>query len=145
MNAESIFLITTFIAFIGWFLLLFVSPFWYRADRFIIGIIIALLAIIYIWLAVEGFDIELAGNFNSLSDFIHIFSVKTLAAAAWVHYLAIDLLAGTWIKKNSFRHGINHWLVILCLLLTLCFGPLGVLVYLIVRATKAKQYFAENF
>lgn len=145
MSAEFIFQSATVIAMLGWFILLFISPFWFRADRFITGIIIALLALIYTWLLIDKFDFSDLGKFTSARGVSALFSNKYLLTAGWVHYLAIDLLAGTWIKKNSFKHGIPFWQVFICLLLTLLFGPVGIMVYLLLRTARTKEYFSENF
>ena len=145
MTPELIFKLSTIVALAGWFILFFLSPFWFRADRFITGIIILLLALTYTWLVIAYFDLHLAMEMRSLEGFADIFKNKYLAAAGWIHYLALDLLAGTWIKKNAFKKGIPHWITSICLLLTLIAGPIGLLVYLITRALHTREYFSENF
>jgi hypothetical protein len=145
MSPELIFQAASAIALAGWFILFFLSPFWFRADRFIIGIVVALLALVYAWLVIEHFRLPYFSEFFTLDGIGKLFSNKYLLAAGWVHYLAIDLLAGTWIKKNSFRHGIPHLLTTVCLLLTFLLAPLGILVYLVIRAARVKVYFTENF
>lgn len=145
MTPEAIFQYCSSIAMIGWLLLLFLSPFWFNTDKLLIGIIITLLAIVYAWLIFSHFSFSNMGNFGSLDGVMNLFKDKVLVTAGWVHYLAFDLLTGTWIKRNAMKYGINHWILVPCLLLTFMLGPVGLLVYLLVRTIKTRHYFAENY
>jgi hypothetical protein len=144
MTAESIFQLCNTIALAGWLILILVSPLWFRTDRLLVGLIITLFAIVYTWLIFSGFKPADMANFRSLEGVMSLFMDKTVVTAGWVHYLAFDLLAGVWIRKNSLYHGINQWLVLPCLLLTFMFGPMGLLLYLVIRWIITKRYFAEN-
>jgi hypothetical protein len=55
------------------------------------------------------------------------------AFAGWTHFLIFDLWVGRWISEDAHaRHYSRLW-VTPVLLLTLLFGPMGLLVYLLVR------------
>lgn len=82
--------------------------------------------------------------FGSLEGVMGLFQDKTMLTAGWVHYLAFDLFVGTWISLNARKHGINHWLLIPVLLLTFMLGPVGLLIYLLVRWIRSRRYFADN-
>ena len=84
-------------------------------------------------------------KFGSLNGVMELFTDKTAVTAGWVHYLAFDLLTGIWIKKNAQKYNIHHLILIPCLLLTFMLGPIGLLLYLLVRSIKTKQYFAANY
>ena len=144
MNPESIFQLCNTIALGGWIILLFL-PFWLKSDKFILGIIITLFCIVYTWLVLTNFEISDFSKFGSLGGVMELFSRKEIVVAGWVHYLAFDLLAGLFIKRNAIRYGISHWILIPVLLLTFMLGPLGLLLYLIIRMISTKQYFSENF
>ena len=145
MSPESIFQVCSTIAMIGWLIIIIGSPFWFHFDRFMIGVVITLLAIVYAWLIVRSFSPQDASKFGSLEGVMGLFTDKTVVTAGWVHYLAFDLLAGVWIKKNSVKYGISHWIIIPCLFLTFMLGPIGLLLYMIIRLFYSKKYFAENF
>jgi hypothetical protein len=76
---------------------------------------------------------------------MELFKNRTLVTAGWVHYLAFDLLTGIFIRKNAQKHGINHWLIVPCLLFTFMLGPIGLLLYLLLRWVITKNYFANNY
>ena len=145
MSPDSIFQTCSTIAMVGWVVLLIISPFWSSVDKFLIGIIITLFAIVYAWLIFQVFSPGDFEKFGSLNGVMELFTDKTAVTAGWVHYLAFDLLTGIWIKKNALKYNIHHLILIPCLLLTFMIGPIGLLLYLLVRLIKTKQYFAANY
>ena len=145
MSPDSVFQTCSTIAMVGWIVLLVISPFWSSFDKFLIGIIITLFAIVYAWLIFQVFTPGDFQKFGSLNGVMELFTDKTAVTAGWVHYLAFDLLTGIWIKKNALKYNIHHLILIPCLLLTFMLGPIGLLLYLLVRSIKTKQYFAANY
>jgi hypothetical protein len=55
------------------------------------------------------------------------------ATVSWTHFLAFDLFVGRWAYLDAIERRIPAWLMAPVLFLTLMFGPLGLLAYLIVR------------
>ena len=145
MSPDSIFQACSTIAMAGWLVLLIISPFWSSFDKFLIGIIITLLAIVYAWLIFQVFTPGDFEKFSSLNGVMELFTDKTAVTAGWIHYLAIDLLTGIWIKKNAQKYNIHHLILMPCLLVTFMLAPIGLLLYLLVRLVKTKQYFAANY
>ena len=56
-----------------------------------------------------------------------------MAVLCWIHYLAFDLFVGAWIVRDVGRRGLPHLAVAPCVLLTMMYGPTGLLVYLTLR------------
>lgn len=145
MSPDSVFQTCSTIAMAGWLILIITSPFWSSFDKFLVGIVVTLFAIVYAWLIFQVFRPEDFEKFGSLTGVMELFTDKTAVTAGWVHYLAFDLLTGIWIKKNAQKYGIHHLILLPCLLLTFMLGPIGLLLYLSIRAVKTKQYFASNY
>ncbi len=145
MTPALIFQLSSSIALIGWLVLIIASPFIQEVDKFLMGIIITLLAMVYAWLIISSFNPGDLKKFGTLDGVMSLFQDKTMVTAGWVHYLAFDLMVGIWIKRNSLKYGINHWLIIPCLLLTFMLGPVGLLIYLLIRFIKTNNYFATNY
>ena len=145
MTPETIFQLSSTLALIGWLVLIVISPLWLSVDKFLIGVIITLLTMVYAWIIFSAFSPGDIKKFGSLDGVMSLFQNKTLLTAGWVHYLAFDLMTGIWIKRNANIHNINHWLIIPALLFTFMLGPAGLLLYLLTRWIKTKQYFADNF
>ncbi len=144
MNADQIFLICNNLALLGW-LLMVVAPRWKWTFNIIVsGVVILLLSAIYLTLIILYFG-EGEGNFSSLDGVMKLFENREAVLAGWVHYLAFDMFAGTWILSNSHKLGIKHWWIIPCLFFTFMFGPIGLILYFIVRSIHTKKILHENF
>jgi hypothetical protein len=79
------------------------------------------------------------GSFTTLAGVQQLFANPWLLVAGWVHYLAFDLLIGTWEVRDARERHIAHLLVVPCLALTLMFGPAGWLLYRIVRRAHSRR------
>lgn len=133
MNAETIFSIANLTAVAGWILLLF-APRWNWTRKIVIsGAISLLLSVAYLILIVLFFG-RSEGGFGSLADVMKLFTNQWALLAGWIHYLAFDLFVGSWEVKDAQERGISHWFVVPCLILTFLLGPIGFLLYHILRS-----------
>jgi hypothetical protein len=55
------------------------------------------------------------------------------ALIAWAHFLAFDLFVGRWAWSEGRRLGISAWLTSPTLFLILVVGPIGLLLFLLLR------------
>jgi hypothetical protein len=79
------------------------------------------------------------GGFSTLEGVATLFTNRWLLVAGWVHYLAFDLLIGTWEARDARQRGVPHLLLVPCLFLTLMLGPAGWLLYLGVRELRSSR------
>ena len=61
------------------------------------------------------------------------------ATIAWVHFLAFDLFVGRWIYLDSQQRRVSPLLTAPVLFLTLMLGPLGFLIYLVLRGVARSR------
>ena len=135
MNLETLFSITSVSAIAGW-LLLALLPRWRWSARVIGPVLIpALLAAAYAVLLVPNLPGS-EGGFGSLAEVGQLFEKRELLLAGWIHYLAFDLFIGSWEVRDAQRLGIPHLWTLPCLALTLMAGPVGLALYLGLRATR---------
>jgi hypothetical protein len=73
-----------------------------------------------------------------LSGVVALFSKAGNLMFGWTHYLAFDLFIGTWQAEDAHKNRIPHWLMIPVYFLTLMFGPMGLLLYFIIRTAKQR-------
>lgn len=146
MSMETLFLIYNYGVFPFWLLLL-VAP---RADvtaRLVhSGLVPVLYGASYTVLLFSGLAGETpdGASFYSLQGLIAALGTPQAMLTGWVHYLVFDLFAGSWIARDGAREGLPHWAIVPILVFTLMAGPLGLLVYMLVRyATKKKFNLAE--
>ncbi|MDX1957850.1 MAG: ABA4-like family protein [Leptospiraceae bacterium] len=132
MNPDRMFKIVNIVVIIPW-LLMICLPKW-NITQFIISkqIFPLSLSIFYIIYLAQGFG-KASGNFMSLNGLSKLFRNDNLLLAGWIHYLVFDLFVGAWEFHDSMASGISHFILIPCLLLTLMFGPVGFLVYSVLK------------
>jgi hypothetical protein len=119
-----------------WLVLAF-APFRWPLVRPVVIAVAVLLAMVYAALFGVYFGSG-TGNFNSLGGVAQLFSNPGLLLAGWVHYLAFDLLVGTWEREEAARIGIHRVWLVVCLFLTLMAGPLGWLLFMAVRSHRLR-------
>jgi len=135
------------LAMIGWLGLvisLFVAaarPIARIATRFVIP---ALLALAYGMLIWAGFDEAEGGGFGSIAEVRALFASDSALTAGWIHYLAFDLFVGSWIVADGLKRGIPVLLILPCLPLTFLFGPLGLLLFILLRVAFRHRQAAET-
>lgn len=143
MNIDQFFTLMNGIAGIGWLLIIVTSPFWKRYDLVVISIAV-LLAVAYVTFNIIGFRPDIFQKFSTLGGVMDLFVAKPFVMAAWSHILAFDLIGGVWMKKNSVKHGIKHWVMLPTFIFTFVLGPFGFIIYIITRWIKTGRFFAEN-
>jgi hypothetical protein len=62
----------------------------------------------------------------------------------WTHYLAFDLFVGLWISRDADAKGFNRLVQTPILLATLMAGPIGLLLWLIIRERRARAQAKET-
>lgn len=138
MKAEQIFTVANTAALLSW-IILAVAPRWKWTSKIILsGAVPLLLSAAYLVIIVLFFG-SAEGGFSSLEGVMKLFTNEWAVLGGWIHYLAFDLLVGIWEVKDSQSRNISHWLVIPCLLLTFMLGPIGFLLYMILRFCLSKE------
>ena len=136
MPLELVFKSTNLIVLPFWLLLL-VAPRSSWTRRLVHSpVVVLLMAPMYAYLLFGYGSIPEEMNFRSLYGVMVGFSVPHVVMAGWIHYLVFDLFIGAWEVRDAIRRDIPHWLVFPCLIGTLLAGPIGLLLYLIVRFAK---------
>ena len=75
-------------------------------------------------------------DFSTLTGVQQLLSTPGGATVGWIHYLAFDLFVGLWVARNADKYGFARWLQIPILLFVLMLGPLGLVLYLLLRFTR---------
>ena len=131
MTPEQIFSLANLLAALAW-LLLITLPRRSWVTRTVTRVAVpGLFAAAYVAIAALTF-FGSAGGFSTLDGVARLFENRWLLLAGWLHYLAFDLLIGTWEVIDSHQRGVPHLLVVPCLLLTFMFGPAGWLLYTVI-------------
>ena len=137
MTPEHIFSIANLVAMAAWVALVILPGRWVT-EVLTSTAVPLLLAIAYVLIVATTFG-RTPGGFSSLAAVATLFSNPWALLAGWIHYLAFDLLIGTWEARNAREHGVPHLLLVPCLILTFLIGPAGWLLYRAVRRTMSSQ------
>lgn len=136
MSLEQFFSLAGGVAMAGWLVLLFAPAGSAWPGRVVFPVAIAL-AMSYAAL-IGTYFAGSAGGFGSLADVAVLFATPGVLLAGWVHYLAFDLLVGSWERREADRLGLSRLLLAPCLVLTFLLGPLGWLLFLAVRHVRLR-------
>ena len=105
---------------------------------------IFVLSIAYIYLLyiafIDGFNF--LQNFKlylGISEISSLFENQSFLILFWVHFLAMNLFCGSWIVNDSQLFGMNKFIVSIPLLTTYLIGPIGIVIYWIIRIFYAKR------
>ena len=132
MDISLVFKIVNGLALIQWLFMAIIPGNEITAKLVNSNAIPILLAIVYMFYIVTNFG-KAKGSFGSLEGVVKLFKNKKVVLAGWVHYLVFDLFVGVWIWREALQSGMSQFLLIPFLFLTLMFGPIGFLFYLIYK------------
>ena len=98
----------------------------------------------YIFLLYKSYlnSYDFNSNFSlymGIDDTTDLFSNKNFLMMFWIHFISINLFAGGWVVKDSQKFLINKYLLSIPLIIIYLIGPLGILVYWLIRIFYAKN------
>ena len=143
LTYENIYLFANWGVIPFWMLLIF-FPHYQLTNFFTQSIIIPLLlATGYVYLS---YTIFLEGNifdgfelYSGLDGLYSMFSNEALLLIFWLHFLALSLFTGAWIIRDSKKYYIPKIITIPSLILTYFSGPVGLVIYWLIRIFFAKK------
>ena len=141
MPHETIFTIINISVLPAWILLMF-APRWVWTRRIVHAAFFPLLfgAFYTYFLIINVFFGGSAEGTSlfSLAGVMAFFDTPTGALVGWSHYLVFDLFVGAWISRDAIEREINYSLVLPCLFFTFMLGPVGLMLYLLLRLLSGK-------
>jgi hypothetical protein len=140
MTPDQAFQIANTLVLPQWLLMGF-APRWFVTQflvkSFIIPVLLAVLYAVYIF---GGGPIDFAA-FGTLEGVKGLFQTggDGVVLAGWIHYLAFDLIAGSVVMRDAQERDIPHWLVIVPIFFCFMLGPVGLLLYWIIRTIRTRK------
>ncbi|OAS89541.1 MULTISPECIES: ABA4-like family protein [Metabacillus] len=125
-------------------LLMIVLPTWrvtrFIADLKIFPIYLSILYIVGIITVIFMNGIGFMQYFSSATGVIQLLSEPNFALLVWIHLLCFDLFVGHFIYQENLEYRfIPLPLQSIILFLTLMFGPLGLLTYVVLRKARNRE------
>lgn len=145
MSWEAIFSAVSLLAMIAWAILI-LAP---RKPVLLAAVLylgVGLLCLVYAGglVSVLGGFVDPVGPAGGAVDFTTIEGVRSIFASnggvtiGWTHYLAFDLFVGLWIARDADAKGFSRLVQAPILFATFMAGPVGLLVWLILRDRRAR-------
>jgi hypothetical protein len=138
-RAYKVYELSRWVTRLGWLILVVAlfhagwRPYTLPAAQFAFPAILCLLYIWMVWAGRGGFKEHGLKTFFRLDNIGKLYTNKSALNASWLHFLALDLFASGWMVRDGLALGMSVWLILLCLPFTLMLGPVGVLVYIVLR------------
>ena len=75
----------------------------------------------------------------SLDSLYTVFATESFLLIFWLHFVALNLFLGSWISRDGIKYNMKRTLIFVPLILVYCTGPLGLVLYWIIRVCYAKR------
>ena len=138
MSNETIFSLASAIAFFGWLGLIFLPTRW--RYTWAAGLCASILAGMYSLLVFPALSGSSFMDFSSLEGVMKMMGNEDATLVGWIHYLAFDLLVGCVVARDGELLGISRWWLIPALLFCFMLGPVGWLLYGIIRLAARRKW-----
>jgi len=127
----------------AWLLLIFLPKWKFTRWLARTAIVPAIIALIYLagvglLLTAQGFGFM--RDFGSAEGVTRLLARQDVAMVAWIHILAFDQLVGLFIYRDNMEHRyVSIPVQSVILFLTLMLGPIGFLVYYLLRVSRRER------
>jgi len=75
----------------------------------------------------------------SLDNLYTFFSTEHFLIFFWLHFIALNLFLGSWVSRDSVKYNMSRKLVFIPLILIYLSGPVGLVLYWLMRVFYAKK------
>ena len=75
----------------------------------------------------------------SLDNLYTVFATEGFLLVFWLHFLTLNLFLGSWVSRDGVKHNMSRGLVSFPLILIYFTGPLGLVLYWVIRIFYAKK------
>ena len=144
LTFENIYLWTNF-GLIPFWLMLIIIPNSKFTQFFINSIIIPLvLSSAYIFVINQAVLLgdpllDIFKLFLSLDNLYTIFATESFLLFFWIHFVTINIFLGSWTSRDAVKYNIPRKIVFFPLVLIYFTGPLGIVLYWLIRVFYAKK------
>ena len=95
--------------------------------------------VIYQTILLEENFFETFKLYLSFDNLYTILAVESFLLAFWLHFIALNLFLGSWVSRDGVKYSIPKSVVSVPLILIYFFGPLGLVIYWMVRIFYSKK------
>ena len=144
LTFENIYLWANFGVLPFWFMLILIPN--SRVSQILINSIILplILASAYVYVIYQSFLLgesifDILKLYSSLDNLYTVFATESFLVVFWLHFLTLNLFLGSWVSRDGVKYNISRSLVFFPLILVYFTGPLGLVLYWLIRIFYAKK------
>ena len=131
-----------------------VLPFWFmlilipnsRFTQIFVNSIIAplILCTAYVYIIYQSFlldepILDFFLLYVSLDNLYTVFATESFLLIFWLHFLSLNLFLGSWVSRDSVKYNISRGLIFVPLILIYFTGPIGLVLYWLIRTFYSKK------
>jgi len=127
-----------------WFMLIIIPNF--KVTQFFVNSIILPLIlsttyvyVIYQTILLDEPIFDIFRLYLSLDSLYTVFATESFLLIFWLHFVALNLFLGSWISRDGIKYNMRRNLIFVPLILVYFTGPLGLVLYWIIRVFYAKR------
>jgi len=144
LTFENIYLWTNFGILPFWLMLIIIPN--SKVTQILINSVILplILSITYVYVIYQTFLLDepifdIFKLYLSLDNLYTVFATESFLLIFWLHFLTLNLFLGSWVSRDGVKHNMSRGLVSFPLILIYFTGPLGLVLYWIIRIFYAKK------
>jgi len=77
--------------------------------------------------------------YSSLDNLYTVFASESFLLFFWLHFLALNLFLGSWMSRDGIKYNMGRSQIFVPLILVYFTGPLGLVLYWVIRVFYAKR------
>ena len=144
LTFENIYLWTNIIIFPIWVMLIFIPNI--RITQIITNSVVIPLILacaysytIYQTILLDDSIIDILKLYFRLDNLYTVFANESFLLFFWLHFVTVNIFLGSWVANDANRYMISKKIVALPLILIYFSGPVGLVLYWLVRIFYAKK------
>ena len=75
----------------------------------------------------------------SLDNLYTVFATESFLLIFWLHFISLNLFLGSWVSRDSVKYNISRGLIFVPLILIYFTGPIGLVLYWLIRTFYSKK------
>ena len=144
LTFENIYLWANFGILPFWFMLILIPN--AKITRIFVNSIILplVLATTYVYVIYQAIlldesILDIFKLYLSLDNLYTVFATENFLLIFWIHFLALNLFLGSWVSRDAAKYSISRSLASIPLIIIYFTGPLGLVLYWLIRVFYAKK------
>ena len=144
LTFENIYIWSNFGVMPLWLMLIFIPN--SRITQILINSVVIplILSVTYIYVLYQGFlldesFVDIFKLYIGLDNLYTIFASENFLLVFWLHFISLNLFLGSWVSRDAFKYNITKKFTFVPLVLIYFSGPLGLVIYWMLRIFYSKK------